>query len=240
MPESDHHKQDHAQAATDGGGAHGTTTGDSARGIARVPAWLALLLLAIMLLLAAAGGFALSEFLRGEDARTTPEIDAFELAREQVAEDPQDARARLGLAAALQASGRFTSALDEYDRVLQQYPNDIAARYGRGAVLAKLNRMKDAEAAFWSVLALDEGHVRAAEDLGDYYAGKEQYRSLLEAVRPAVTAHPTEARLQYLMGLAHENLGQREQALMRYRLAVAAVPDMPEALEALKRLNAAR
>ena len=129
-------------------------------------------------------------------------------------------RTRLGLADALQASGRVSTALIEYEKILLEYPYDVAALYGRGTVLMELGRPQDAETALLAVLAQDKGHVRAAEDLGDYYASLKQYRDVLEAVRPAVQVHPTEARLQYLTGLAYENLGHRDLALARYGLAL--------------------
>ncbi len=159
-----------------------------------------------------------------------------ESGQEQIAGSPFDARLRLGLADALRDSGRLNLALAEYDAVLENDPRSIAALYARGMVLLELDRPAEAETSLWRVLALDRGHAGAAEALGDYYASKEQYRSLVEAVRPAVTAHPTEARLQYLMGLAYENLGQPEWAAARYRLALDVVPDLPEALAGLERL----
>jgi tetratricopeptide (TPR) repeat protein len=205
-----------------------------------VPSAVGVLVLAGLLLLAALGGYALHGAVNTSAERRLAELDVIESGQGQVDKRPTDARARLDLAEVLRGSGRLNSALEEYDAVLERNPADVAALYSRGTLLFQLNRPTEAEASLWKVLAADEGHVRAAEALGDYYASKKQFRSLIEAVRPAVTAHPAEAHLQSLMGVAYENLGQPEWAAARYRLALDVVPDLSEALAGLKRLERSR
>ena len=236
MSAKDHPEGDFVDAGPDEDGLRSTAVANPSRVSPRV----ALLVLTVLLVLAAAGGYELSEAFRSHDARRTAELDAIESSRAKLRRDPEDARAQLELAAALTTSGRLTSALAEYDTLLKQYPQDIAALYGRGALLMRLGRPRDAEAALLKVLAQDRGHVRAAEDLGDYYASRQQYLSLVETVRPSAELHPTEARLQYLLGLAYEHLDKPDLALSSYRLALAAVPDMPEALAGVQRLTAIR
>jgi tetratricopeptide (TPR) repeat protein len=202
-----------------------------------VPAWVALLVLAAIVVLAGVAGFAINGYLHRANDVQYRELAAIELWRAKVVDSPQDVESRISLANAFQDAGQLRSALAEYDTVLRDHPKDVAALYSRGTILLALGQPRDAESAFWAVLAEDPGHVRSAEALGEYYAAKQQYRSLVKAVRPAVALHPTEARLQYLMGVAYENLGHKDWAVTRYRLALDAVPDMPEALQALARLG---
>lgn len=204
------------------------------------PTWLALTVLGVLLVLAALAGYGTHALLTNGNAEQRRQLAAIEAWREKVSESPDDAQSRLKLANSLVDAGQYRSALAEYDTVLKQNPNDAAALYSRASVLWAMGQIGDAESAYWAVLKQEPDHVRAAEALGEYYASKGQYRSLLVAVKPAVTMHPGEARLQYLMGLAYEKLGHRDWAIDRYRAALKSVPDMPEAGAALKRLGVAR
>jgi hypothetical protein len=52
-----------------------------------------------------------------------------------------------------------------------------------------------------------------------------------------VEQNESAADLQYLMGLAYENLGRADWSETRYRLALKYYPDMQEAKEGLERLG---
>ncbi|NTU70768.1 MAG: tetratricopeptide repeat protein [Coriobacteriia bacterium] len=200
-----------------------------------VASWVGALVLLGLLVGAGVLGYVLHGVINSAQERRLAEASAVSSWRAKVVANPDDLPSRLGLADALLEAGDFSAALAEYDGVLSESPRDVAALYGRGSALLKLGRATDAESALWEVLDQDLGHVRAARELGEYYASKKQYRSLVKAVRPAVTLHPTEARLQYLMGMAYEEWGRPDWAAARYQLALDSVPDMPEALEGLRR-----
>ena len=97
-----------------------------------------------------------------------------------------------------------------------------------------------AEESFWDVLEIDPTHVLAAKALGEYYAEKGTYKSLIQAVKPAAEAHPEMADLQYLLGMAYEKLGDKALAIEYYQRAVKYAPDMTEAQEGLARLGATK
>lgn len=205
-----------------------------------MPSWFAWLVLVALVGLAFAGGYAVRGALSGWQNGRLAELDQIESLRRSKAEGPDDFSSRLELANTLNESGRPYSALAEYDAVLLKNPNDIAALYGRGKVLLALGRDAEGESSLWKVFEQDKTHVGAAEALGDYYASKKRYESLIEAVEPVVAEHPSEGRLQYLMGLAYENTGRRDLAETRYLLALNAVPDMPEARAGLARVRGAQ
>jgi Tfp pilus assembly protein PilF len=127
-----------------------------------------------------------------------------------------------------------------YETALRHDPNDVVAMYGRGMALMDLGRQTEAESALWNVLKCQPGHPQAAAALGDYYAQRGEYRSLLVAVHPAVKLHPSDARLQCLMGLAYENIGRKGWATARYQLALKAQPGAAQALAGLQRLASGR
>lgn len=200
-----------------------------------VPVWLAILVLVLLLAVMVAGGWLLRGVLGGG---TTDEAELeIREKRARVEAAPEDMHARLELAFAYQQAQRYREAIDNYDIVLAEDPRDTAALYNKGMIHLELDLEDSAEAHLWDVLEIDPGHVLAASALGEMYAERGHYRSLVEAVRPVVETNPSAADLQYLMGLAYENLGRADWAEARYRLALKYVPDMPEAHEGLERLG---
>ncbi len=203
-----------------------------------VPGWLAALVLVLLLAVVGLGGF-LARGLIGEPRATSPQQREVDTRLAEVAADPDDLRARLALGFAYQQAGRFDEALAEYEAVLAIIPTDTAALYNTGVIHLELGQAAEAEEALWEVLKVNPEHVLAAKVLGEYYADRGHYRSLVEAVRPAAEANESSADLQYLMGLAYENLGRADWAEVRYRLALKYYPDMAEASEGLERLGVA-
>lgn len=203
----------------------------------QVPVWLAALVLVLLLAVMAVGGFVLRGVIdREPQASSVAELDIAKW-EDAVKIDPDDLEAHLNLGFAYQQAERFDDALGQYDFVVARSPSDTAALYNRGVVLLALDRGLEAEETWWSVLEIEPGHVLAAKSLGQYYAGRREYRSLIEAVRPVVEQNESAADLQYLMGLAYENLGNVDWARARYQLALKYYPDMQEAKEGLDRIG---
>ena len=201
-----------------------------------VPAWLALLVLILIVAVVGVGGFVVRGMLTGRAESSTTQADIQQWAQ-AVATNPGDASARLNLAYAYQLDKQYDRALSEYDKVLEQQPKDTAALYNKGVIYMTTGAAKKGEAALWEVLKVDPKHALAAKELGDYYAAKGQFKSVLVAVEPVVEAKPTLADLQYLMGLAYEKTGKPVQAKERYTLALKYAPDMQQAIDGLKRLG---
>ncbi|MDO8914924.1 MAG: tetratricopeptide repeat protein [Coriobacteriia bacterium] len=201
-----------------------------------VPAWLALLVLILIIAVVGVGGFVVRGMMTGRPTNSTKQAD-IEQWTKAVDAAPDDATARLNLAYAYQQDTQYDRALAEYDKVLAQEPKDTAALYNKGVILMITGEAKKGEAALWAVLKIDSGHALAAKELGEYYAAKGQFKSLIVAVRPVVEAKPTLADLQYLMGLAYEKTGKPDWAKERYDLALKYSPDMQEAIDGLRRLG---
>lgn len=201
-----------------------------------VPVWLAVLVLLLLLAVMGVAGYLLRGVVTGDAFRTPAEYE-IKRWRAQVDEDPSNLSFRLNLAFAYQQDRQFDRALKEYDVVLDEVPQDTAALYNKGIIYRELKVDKRAEELFWDVLEIDAEHELAAKALGDYYIEKKFYKSAVRAVRPVVQAHPEAADLQYQLGFAYENLGQRDWAEARYRLALKYYPDMPSALAGLERLG---
>lgn len=200
-----------------------------------IPLWLAALVLVLLLAVMLAGGWMLRGAFDGSSTNESQLEIREKEARVEAA--PEDMLARLELAFAYQQAQRYREAIENYDVVLAEDPRDTAALYNKGVIYIELDLEDRAEDHLWDVLEVDPGHVLAASALGRMYADRGHYRSLLEAVRPVVEVNPSAADLQYLVGLAYENLGRKDWAAARYRLALKYVPDMEEAREGLDRLG---
>ena len=213
--------------------------GDSAASQAEdlVPRWLAALVFVLVLAVVLTGGFVIRGLVtRDQRAVSEQEIEIRDWAK-RVAADPTDPRAHLGLGYAYQADGRYDKALEQYDLVLQYEPKDTAALYNRGTIYFKMGVNDLAEKSMWGVLNVDPKHQLAAKALGEYYASKGHYKSLIATVKPAAKAHPEMADLQYLLGLAYEKLNDPATASGYYQQAVKYSPNMVEAQAGLKRVT---
>ncbi len=217
---SEHHQQQHQQQREED----------------LVPAWLAALVLVLLLAVVGVGGYIVRGLLTPSAAPSAIEREIVQ-SEAVVARAPDDTAARLSLGYAYQRAGRLSDAIEQYDAVLRVEPFEPAALYNKGLILLEQGKDREAEETLWDVLERDPEHVLAAKVLGEYYAKRGAYRSLVYAVRPVVEQNESSADLQFLMGLAYENLGRADWAEARYRLALKYYPDMPEAREALDRLG---
>jgi len=204
-----------------------------------VPAWLAALVLVLLLAVAVLAGF----MIRGLIVDEAPDSVA-EMAREdwqrEVEVDPSDPDALIGLGYSYQLDGDYDQALQMYDRALELDPGNPGALYNKGVALLALDRGDEAEVVLWDVLEVTPDHVLAAKALGEYYIGQGQYKSALTALEPVVQMRPEFADLQYLAGYSCEQLGLTDAALAYYRGALTYVPDHMEAREGLERLEDGR
>ena len=203
-----------------------------------VPTWLAALVLVLLLAIAVLAGYLIRGLLADEGPAEPAEMAVSEW-QDQVAQDPDDPDALLGLAYAMHQNGDLEDALAGYERVLEIDPANQGALYNKGAVLLALDRGKEAETVLWDVLEVAPDHVLAAKSLGEYYIGQKHYKSALTALEPVAKARPEFADLQYLSGYSCEQLGLRDHAIAYYRAALEYVPDHVESREGLDRLGAA-
>lgn len=100
-------------------------------------------------------------------------MDRLEALRAMVAQDPNNAFARYGLAMEYAKTGHLDEAVSEYTELLQRNPDYAAAYYHGGQALEKLDRLEDArdwyqrgiEATFRSGDAHTRSELQTALDL---------------------------------------------------------------------------
>lgn len=202
-----------------------------------IPAWLAVVVVVLLIAVMALGGYVVRGFMAGD--RRVSDVSDLEVNkwREQVKANPSDLEARVQLGYAYQQGDEFKKALKEYDYVLRKDPTNTGALFNKGVSYLQLDLDDKAEQALWQVLKIEPDHVLAAKTLGEIYVERKQYKSVIAAVRPVAKAHPEMADLQYLMGVAYENTGHGDWAIGRYKLALQYAPDLAAAREGLRRLG---
>jgi len=201
-----------------------------------VPAWLVALVAVLFVAVLFTGAFLVSTIAGGDRYASPTERDIRE-ASQTLARDPDDLQARLALAYAYQQGGRFEDAVREYDTVLNAVPDEPAALYNKGVALLALGRETEGEEALWLTLAARPAHVLAAKALGVRLMERREWAELAEMLLPVVEKDEKAADLQAMLGRAYEELGDRQRALERYRLALVYDSDLSEALEGVERLE---
>ena len=201
-----------------------------------VPGWLALVVLLLLVAVVGVGGFVVRGLVSNPREMTPAQADVVSWSA-KVRSDPANLDSLLQLGYAYQRDGQADRAITEYALVLAKDPKNTAALYNTGILQIETGKAKAGEKTLWAVLKIEPKHALAAKALGEYYASKKQYKSLLVVVGPVAAANPDLADLQYLLGVAYENLGQTSKAIVSYKNALQFAPDLKPARDALRRLQ---
>ena len=119
-----------------------------------------------------------------------------------------------------------------YAIVLKSDPRDTAALYNMGNLYFKLG-VNDGARCRSGPFSTSTPRTSSPPRRSATTTPEEQYRSLIATVKPAAEARPQLADLQYLLGMAHEKLGDTATASGYYRRALKYAPDLVEAQEGL-------
>lgn len=152
--------------------------------------------------------------------------------------DAKAVPARLGLAGVAQAEGRMAEVeqhLQEAQRLQPDSP-DVYMAWGR--LHAQRGQLAPAEKAFKAAATARPNALPPLLALGELYLGTPgRQQDALQALRTAATLAPTNANVQYRLGVAAATAGQRSDALAALKQAAALAPKDGAALQGLGRLQ---
>ena len=133
--------------------------------------------------------------------------------------------------------GRPNGAIVELKKVLQENPQDGAARRLLGTAYLRLERLSDAEKELAQALELGEEPVAVTLDLGRVWLRQGDFRRVLGnlQVEPDWPA-AAQAEALILRAAAHLALGESEDARRSYTSALSIAPDHAEAAVGLVRV----
>ncbi len=123
------------------------------------------------------------------------------------------------------SSGAPQAALDIAASVVSRHPNDPAALVRLGQAQQALGQDDAATRSFERALGDDGGSFDARFGLARLHLKSDPSRALGELTNLAGT-HPSDSRLQTDVGVAHDMLGQHEEAQSAYRQALESSPGL--------------
>src|SRR6266436_4674922 len=166
-------------------------------------------------------------------------------------QDPDDARAQLGLGNVYLDQGRLQDAVYAYQQALKVKKDYVDAYQPLSYSLAQLNRFPEAAEALKQALVYDPNNAEiynnlafaygqglqnrnevlsnAYKNLGNAYNGLKDYSEAAEALKKAAEIEPTNAAAQFNLGLALYNGKRYSEAIEAYKTVVKLRPQLAAA-----------
>ena len=116
--------------------------------------------------------------------------------------------------------GQLSSAIGLYRQAISADPTSVSATTRLGETLGQANRYPEAVAAFRRGTTLDPNNPRILRGLGNVLIAQGRPAQAMEPLGQALAVEPDPRTLNSL-GVAHDLLGQHEEAQAIYRQAIA-------------------
>lgn len=123
--------------------------------------------------------------------------------------------------------GRYESALEFFNRLVQKNPRDPRILMGRAIALQKLGQQDSAIQAYEKLLEVEEGNPEALTNMMGLIKGKYPEAALRRLTR-LHKDHPEKPRVTAQLGLTHAQLGNYEQALKYLGMAASQERNNPQ------------
>jgi len=154
--------------------------------------------------------------------------------------DPKDRLAEYNLyeqALAAMYSGKPQGAIADFRRVLAHDPKNSLARYYLADAYLRAREPQDAIREWNNALKLDPSYVPAAEALGAWWMGREDYPKARAALQKAVAIAPDDSAALLELGTAEEHMGLTADALRHVQSACRMMPGSAECRHELQTLQ---
>ena len=132
----------------------------------------------------------------------------------------------------------WTEALDVWEAVTSQAPDNAAAHFYKGAALDGLGRRREALAAYQQAVSRDAGRPTYRMRLASRLWEGEHYYQAIGEWRAVVAAEPKNVEALLALARAYEKVGDRVEAFRSYRVVFGVDPQNTEARRALSRFGA--
>jgi protein O-mannosyl-transferase len=144
----------------------------------------------------------------------------------------------LNLGVAYQEMGELDKAAAELETAVTVSPLNVQAQNELGKLYMQENHLAEAERRFRSSVE-SEPNIDGWDGLGDVYKKMDDPKRAEDAFRHAVDVDPYDSHARFGLGALLEARGDRAGALIQYQKGQTSDPVNPEALAAIKRIQAA-
>lgn len=137
--------------------------------------------------------------------------------------DQEAIQAMLQKGIQLQENGEYEAAIDVFDKILADYPNDILAYNARGAVYTALANYQKALDDFTRAIELEPTFAPAYYNRGRVYGLMKKYDEAFVDLEKSIAISPHEFgyRANGNIGLIYHQLGEYDKALEAFGEAIA-------------------
>jgi Flp pilus assembly protein TadD len=143
---------------------------------------------------------------------------------------PTNAKRLLAQGNASFASGEYTQAMDQYERVVELKPRDADARNNLGAAFYKLERFGEADEQFRKAVALRPNYPEALCNLGAVLQWEGYFAESEDSLRKALKLRPHYLDARCLLGGTLVLQGRPREAKGQFERTLATSPKDAEAL----------
>lgn len=171
-----------------------------------------------------------------EKAKTSGRIDkdfdkALKLMKEAIILMPDEQEARWGLASALKLTKNHKESLDEYEKLIKDFPDNLLFQFEYGQDLLTQDRIQEGLKQIGKVMEKTEEYDYFLSKLGAIYAEANMYDEALIAYNSYLKKFPYDYKSWVNKGNCLTNLGKEKQAQKAYKKALQINPDYTLAKE---------
>lgn len=127
------------------------------------------------------------------------------------------------------SEGRYQEAVVEYDNVLKNKPKYVKALYNRGRAYEELGDFQKAEGDFLAAFQQDNKNIQVLLSLSNIYQKQKNHSSALLYADFATQVAGAPAMAYFMKGRALHQLGNTQEALKEYSLAIQIDKDFAQA-----------
>jgi tetratricopeptide (TPR) repeat protein/mono/diheme cytochrome c family protein len=147
-------------------------------------------------------------------------VDAEKELRQATSMAPRLARAWYLLGDLLSSQGRFTEALDYYERGLERDPNNVKILEKVGAIRLRNNDLVKSKAIFQRILEVDSDNFEALFNLGAIVLREQNAEAAVRYFEAAIQSRPNVAQTHNQLGIARGMRGELEKATLAFEEAL--------------------
>jgi len=126
-------------------------------------------------------------------------------------------------------SGQFTKAIDVWQKLLEENPNDLGALIGMSNAYFELGKIEEAIDGLTETLRRDPHNLEAIRSLATIYLRTGRPRDALALAERGIAIDPRDGQSYFNKASALQLMGRDREAIEQYLLAIRYSPDLAEA-----------